>query len=372
MYTPKMIRNARRFLTANSIVTEGLTDTAICERATKAGWTGAGIIEPAATVEPVEPAATVEPIEPIAPNTSDTAAALATLLATLTPAAPAAPAIDENAIRAIVKSMVDPIVTLQVLHETKPAATIKGAHKALPKIIKRLQAGYHVYTFGPAGAGKTTLASQAAEALQVPFHSTGALLQKYELTGYMNAGGEYVETSFYDAYKNGGVFLFDEIDASNPTAVIAFNQALANKEYTFPNGLVKQHPDFYCIAAANTNGNGATANYKRQALDGATLDRFSRIELKYDTKLELRLAEAEYARLGGDVSNGEAAAWVDIVQTARKDAEKAGIIVVISPRSSIRGAGLLAMGETRKEAMLECFGNGLSKDQISQLNLRGI
>jgi cobaltochelatase CobS len=271
-----------------------------------------------------------------------------------------------------VKSMVDPIVTLQVLHETKPAATIKGAHKALPKIIKRLQAGYHVYTFGPAGAGKTTLASQAAEALQVPFHSTGALLQKYELTGYMNAGGEYVETSFYDAYKNGGVFLFDEIDASNPTAVIAFNQALANKEYTFPNGLVKQHPDFYCIAAANTNGNGATANYKRQALDGATLDRFSRIELKYDTKLELRLAEAEYARLGGDVSNGEAAAWVDIVQTARKDAEKAGIIVVISPRSSIRGAGLLAMGETRKEAMLECFGNGLSKDQISQLNLRGI
>jgi len=367
MYTPKMIRNARRFLNANGIASTDITDTELCERATKAGWTGW-----LATPEPLPPAATPAPLPPVQPVESDTAAALAALLATLTPATPTAPAIDENAIRAIVESMIEPVTTLEVLHETKTAATIKGAHKALPKIIKRLQAGYNVYTFGPAGAGKTTLASQAAQALQVPFHSTGALLQKYELTGYMNAGGEYVETSFYDAYKNGGVFLFDEIDASNPTAVIAFNQALANGEYTFPNGTVKQHDDFYCIAAANTNGNGATANYKRQALDGATLDRFSRIELDYDTKLELRLAEAEYARLGGDTSTGEAAEWVKLVQTARKDAKTAGIIVVISPRSSIRGAGLLAMGETKKEAMLECFGNGLSKDQISQLNLRGI
>ena len=350
MYTPKMIRNARRFLSGKGIITEGLTDTATCERATKAGWTGAGTVEPIA--DPIaEPIVMINPLPAGAEIDAAAAAALATLIKTLTPAAPAAPAIDEDAIRAIVKSMVEPIVTLEVLHEAKQAATIE---------------------MKPAGAGKTTLASQAAEALQVPFHSTGALLQKYELTGYMNAGGEYVATSFYDAYKDGGVFLFDEIDASNPTAVIAFNQALANKEYTFPNGVVTQHPDFYCIAAANTNGNGATANYKRQALDGATLDRFARIELNYDTKLELRLAEAEYARLGGDVSNGEAAAWVELVQTARKDAETAGIIVVISPRSSIRGAGLLAMGETRKDAMLECFGNGLSKDQISQLNLRGI
>jgi len=66
------------------------------------------------------------------------------------------------------------------------------------------------------------------------------------------------------------LFLFDEIDASLPNAVLAFNAALANGYADFPDGMVKRHPRFACIAAANTFGMGADRIYVgRNQLDGA-------------------------------------------------------------------------------------------------------
>jgi cobaltochelatase CobS len=204
-------------------------------------------------------------------------------------------------------------------------------HCQLPVLISILSTKLNVYLVGPAGAGKTHAAIQCAKALNVPFHFTGAVASEFKLTGFMDAQGRIVSTEFRKAYENGGLFLFDEIDASYPQAVLAFNAALANNYMDFPDKRIERHPNFYCIAAANTYGQGADRQYiGRNQLDAASLDRFVFIDWKYDENLERELAGNEK--------------WSSHVQKVRKFVEENKIRHVVSPRASIFGAQLLAHG----------------------------
>jgi MoxR-like ATPase/gas vesicle protein len=208
-------------------------------------------------------------------------------------------------------------------------------HKQLPMLIDILKTKLNVYLVGPAGSGKTYAANKCADALGVEFYFTGAIASEFKLTGFKNAMGNYVETEFRKAYEKGGLFLFDEIDASYPQAVLAFNAALSNNYMDFPDKRVPRHENFYCIAAANTYGQGADRQYVgRNQLDAASLDRFVFLDWKYDENLERALAK-----------NDE---WVDYVQKARRFIEKQGIRHVVSPRASIFGAKLLAKGISRE------------------------
>ena len=156
-------------------------------------------------------------------------------------------------------------------------------------ILKLVAAHENVYLYGPAGSGKNTTAEQIAEALGVEFYYQNTLVTKFDVSGYKNAQGEYEETPFYKAWKNGGLFFADELDNSTAEAIIALNAALANGYYTFPNSgeKVAKHPDFYCIAAGNTNGQGATEEYcGRYQIDESSRDRFAFIEIGYNAKIE--------------------------------------------------------------------------------------
>jgi len=53
----------------------------------------------------------------------------------------------------------------------------------------------------------------------------------------MNAQGKLVRTVYRDSYENGGVFLWDEMDASSPNAMLAFNAGLANGHQDFPDAV---------------------------------------------------------------------------------------------------------------------------------------
>lgn len=156
-------------------------------------------------------------------------------------------------------------------------------------ILKLVAAYENVYLYGPAGSGKNTIAEQIADALGVDFYYQNTLVTKFDISGYKNAQGEYEETPFYKAWKNGGLFFADELDNSTAEAIIALNAALANGYYTFPNSgeKVAKHPDFYCIAAGNTNGQGATEEYcGRYQMDESSRDRFAFIEIGYNKKVE--------------------------------------------------------------------------------------
>ena len=211
-------------------------------------------------------------------------------------------------------------------------------HECFDDVLDCCAIRENVYMVGPAGSGKTTIASQVAQALGLDFYCYGAISQAFEFLGYYDANGKYVETDFYRAFKHGGLVLMDEMDASNPNALLALNAALANDFASFPCGVVDKHEDFVVIASANTFGHGASAQYVgRNPMDAATLDRFCNVLMGYDYELERKLA-------GND-------AWVDLVQAIREAIAHHKMRYVVSPRASIKGARLLSIGKNTDKVL---------------------
>lgn len=220
-------------------------------------------------------------------------------------------------------------------------------HPLFERVCKAVSVGVAPLVFGPAGSGKTTLAEQVSEALDLPFYFSGAVLKKHELLGYTDANGRIVRTQFREAFEHGGLFLFDEVDASSPAALLCVNAALANAKCDFPDGTVKAHKDFRFIAAANTNGQGATREYcGRNQLDAATLDRFVTFNCEYDPALTARLIGA--FDLAPEVL-AKALEWDKRVLDYRKALTEANVRGVISPRASLNGTKLLSAGFTYDE-----------------------
>ena len=174
------------------------------------------------------------------------------------------------------------------IKEFKPGK-LELHHKDLDKIYKLVQTKFPVYIYGEAGVGKTHLCQQIANLLKVEFYGTGAIQDSYKLLGYKDSNGNYQETEFYKAFKDGGLFLFDEMDASSSEALVAINSALANGFVDFPNGRIYKNENFYCIGAGNSNGVDTERYTARNELDASTLDRFIFVEMDYDKNLEFKL-----------------------------------------------------------------------------------
>lgn len=238
-----------------------------------------------------------------------------------------------------------------------PVIKVDKAHKILPDIVMAVAARTNPFIVGPAGSGKTTLCMQVAEILKLPFYMSNSVAGKHELLGFRDAHGKPVHTDFYKAFKNGGLFLFDEADNSNPNAMVALNSAIANGVCEFAGEMVKAHKDFQVIASANTFGRGADGLYVgRNKLDAATLDRYQTYVMDYDEELERELA-------GSDD-------WVSWVQKVRSVIYAEKILHVVSPRASMAGARLLAAGMERGKVEESCVWKGLDNNHRVRINNR--
>ena len=250
-------------------------------------------------------------------------------------------------------------------------------HRMTPYVLELLAAEKLVYMVGPAGSGKTTMAKRCAEALGLDFQMTGAVVQKYELTGFVDANGTYVESAFYRAFKYGGVFLFDELDASAPGAIVAFNSAIENGLWTAPNGeLVERHADFRVIASANTIGRGATLDYVgRVPLDQSTIDRFAFVIMDYDFSLTAGITGVEFSggqgplryKTNKPVSDADCSAYFADVVAYGEAAEALGIRHIVSPRAIINGLDMLRRGVKRSVVEGSFVWKGLDKDSIKKI-----
>lgn len=244
---------------------------------------------------------------------------------------------------------------LEITRPDTPEITQLGlVHRETAKIINALSAGVNVYLHGPAGSGKTTVARKCAQAFGLQFYFMAKVESEYQFTGFIDAKGDTVRSQFRDAYEHGGVFLFDEMDASSPSAVVALNAALANGICSFPDGIVQRHKDFYCIGAGNTKLTGANRQYAgRNQLDAASIDRFAFIEFGYDDDLERALA-----------TDGD---WVTYVQRARYVVTERGLNHLITPRATYDGCKLLAAGFDRETVATMMIFKGLDADTITQI-----
>jgi hypothetical protein len=250
-----------------------------------------------------------------------------------------------------------PAVRIELRDTSGDVRTHEGlAHKTFATLARmaaaRQQDGFpvNIWLSGPAGSGKTRAGQDLAKLLGLPFYGMGAKQTGFDVLGYCDGAGTYHKTPFRTAFEHGGVFQADEIDAWENEAVQALNSATANDFCQFPDSVVARHPDFHCIAGANTWGHGATSDYcGRTKIDGASLTRFTKLAWEYDESLE--------SALSGNT------AWAARVQRARAKAADAGLKVLITPRATIQGAALIAAGFTPDEAAQLTYLADLSADQ---------
>lgn len=229
-------------------------------------------------------------------------------------------------------------------------------HQMFDTVLQFVQADEPVFLTGPAGSGKNVLCQQVAKALGLNFYFSNAVTQEYKLTGFTDAMGVFHESQFYKAFKNGGVFMLDEMDASIPEVLIILNAAIANRYFDFPApiGYVEAHPDFRVIAAGNTFGNGADYDYVgRNQLDAASLDRFAMVRIDYDERIEEACA------------NGDAD-LLKFCRKFRKATKKAGIRTVVSYRAISRMAKLSLCMDV-KNLLDSCLIKSLEIDDLNAI-----
>lgn len=155
---------------------------------------------------------------------------------------------------------------------------------------------------GPTQAGKGFLSKNIAKNREIQFGSVplSAGTSISWLFG-RNMPKGFVGTDLIRCYEEGGVFLLDEMDAADSNLLIGINDALSNGELSNPvvDQRIKKHEHFIPLAAANTFGLGADADYTgRERLDMATLERWrmGRVEVGYDRKLQKEIFRAEAAK----------------------------------------------------------------------------
>jgi MoxR-like ATPase len=190
-----------------------------------------------------------------------------------------------------------------------PPVRVEGTpHKLLQRVLKLAAAGVsdkNVMLIGPAGSGKTYLAEQVAKCLGLDFAAVSFSpgMSEAKLLGRIvpniaHGTESYVESPAVKAYRSGGVVLLDELDNGDPSVVTVLNAFLANGWMYLPSGeRVNRHPDTVVIGSMNTLGTGADKVYVgRNALDGATLDRFVIETMDYDSDLEKALCPEDEIR----------------------------------------------------------------------------
>lgn len=266
------------------------------------------------------------------------------------------------------KAVVDGSVELRIPEVKKKPEPIKKEepkedwnkevkHEKFEMIKACIDNDIPVYLAGPAGSGKNYTLEQISWELGLEFYFTNSVQQEYKLTGFIDAGGVYHETEFYKAFKNGGIFFLDEMDASIPEVLVLLNAAIANRYFEFPNGKIKAHKNFRVVAAGNTVGSGADEMYTgRLVLDQATLDRFAIIDFGYDRNIEMHIAKG----------NKE---LVDFVEAIRTEAETNGIRATFSYRCIGMVTKLERTGLELKNILAIAVFKGMEKDTINNFRL---
>jgi hypothetical protein len=127
-------------------------------------------------------------------------------------------------------------------------------------------------------------AHNVAKALDLNYASisVGAQTGKHEFLASLMQTETLLKLNFI-RYSKRRFILIDELDAGNAGVLTSINSALANGSCAFACGMVEKHENFRIVATANTYGNGATLEFiGRNAIDGATLDRFTVIDWNID------------------------------------------------------------------------------------------
>lgn len=199
----------------------------------------------------------------------------------------------------------------------------------------------NVLLVGPTGTGKSYACRQVAKLLGLAFFFQSQADESFALVGYERVNGAQKYTPFVAAFRDGGVCLLDELDRYDTKALTALNAALANGEMVLDNGeVIKRHPDFICVGAANTFGMGGSSDFTAaERLDLSTISRFAvRLDWHVDAPTEDAIAAAKAS------DPAAASAWLQECRAVRGAMSRLGLPYLADQRCVEAGANLLAAG----------------------------
>lgn len=258
----------------------------------------------------------------------------------------------EDELAARVNAVVQEMAPTRVVHEFKHLDFSLGeeeedeiVHPQTPKLVAALKAGLNVLLWGPPGTGKTHAATNILKRMDLSYYIQGPVYDSFELRGFKDATGAFQPTQFTCwAREAGSVIIFDEVDGSNPQALLPANLALENHILETPDGPEEISRDNLAIATANTNLQGATSDFTaRQRLDRAFTSRFkAKIHWPIDERMETAIALKHHFGTKARVR------WS---QALRKKISDRGIDVEWSPRSTFAYCRLRAVGLDHGDAV---------------------
>lgn len=260
--------------------------------------------------------------------------------------------VDEQKVKELIKEGLEKVSkprTIELKTDEGKVTLIENPHKSITKLLYFIGKRHHVYLHGPAGSGKSTAAHQVAKALDLSFGylSLNPQTPDSRILGFIDAGGTYRPTPFYNCYKDGGVFCIDEMDNASASLLTTLNSMLENGLGAFPSGLIPRHKDFVLVATGNTNGKGANPMFpERRPFDSAFSERFTFLEWDYDTDLERKVTFQ---------INPKADTWLAWVWKAREFCKKNFPKILISPRAAFKGAEYLKDGKITPAEIAEAL-----------------
>jgi hypothetical protein len=245
-------------------------------------------------------------------------------------------------------------VTIEVRDRTADVVRSKpDVHMYVPRLVRLLDAGIHVFLWGAPGTGKTTGAMHAAELLgrQFEIDTLDPSTQRSQVQGFQTpnlatGGTTPAHTSFTRCWTEGKLYIADELDSSPGHVQNLFNSALANGHAPLAWGNVERPKGFLFCGTGNTPGCRTSAFPDRHNMSGAFKDRLYFMHWPLDPAIEMREGGRKVARPEPRTPRPiDAGAWVNFVTDVREWAERNAPTLHVTPRASIVGKIALAAGE---------------------------
>ena len=242
---------------------------------------------------------------------------------------------------------------IEIKRDGAEPARVEGAHYLLPRLIKLLAAGHHVYLWGPAGTGKTTAAMMAADALgrEYELDTLDRTTFRSNIQGFLRPDGTPQETAFSRCWSSGKVYVCDEADNAPANVQNLFSSALANGHAPLAWGQVSRQPSFGFVGTGNSPFAPTTQFPDRLPGSFAFMDRLYFMHWPLDGAIEARACGISAPEIPArrDDWTCSAVQWGTWVRTVRSWAESNAPRIVVGQRASLIGLQALACGETPEE-----------------------
>lgn len=263
-----------------------------------------------------------------------------------------------EAMKKLIEESSSRTVTISV-PELKLKKEMGRQHQKFEEVFKLTGLKLNIWMAGPAGAGKSYLASEVARALDRPFFriSCGPQTAASQIFGHTTAQGGYAPGIAYQAitHEKGAVLLFDEFDRLNPAVAVMVNGLLDGGVVTFPNGeTLGSNEKTVFLVAANTFGKPTAEFGTAQKQDIATMSRFVKVYVPVDEKLETAVFGS--------------CEWVKYVQKVRKVVTQLGVTsIVVTPRASEYGVKMIASGMSKSAVEDLLLWNGVPQEDVKKI-----